>query len=40
LVRLVNDDGDIHAALGVTPDELMHGWFLHIEDRYLLIKPR
>jgi hypothetical protein len=40
LVRLVNDDGNVQAALGVTPDVLMRGWFLHIEDRYLLIKPR
>jgi hypothetical protein len=40
MLRLVRHDGDVHAALGVTPDALMHGWFLHIENRYLLIKPR
>ncbi len=40
LLRLIKDDGDVHAALGVSPDALMKGWFLHIEDRYLLIKPR
>jgi hypothetical protein len=40
LVRLIHHDGDIHAALGVTGDELMRRWFLHAEDRYLLIKPR
>lgn len=40
LVRLVHHDGDVPATLGISNDELMHRWFLHIEDRYLLIKPR
>ena len=40
LVRLVHADGNIRAALGVSDDDLMRRWFLHVEDRYLLIKPR
>ena len=40
LVRLVHHDGDVQATLGISNDELMHRWFLHAEDRYLLIKPR
>ncbi|MEP6493529.1 MAG: hypothetical protein ABJF01_12670 [bacterium] len=40
LARLVHADGDVRAALGVSEAELMRRWFLHVEDRYLLIKPR
>ncbi|MEP6618223.1 MAG: hypothetical protein ABJE47_02865 [bacterium] len=40
LARLVQHDANVHAALGISEDELMRRWFLAIEDRYLLIKPR
>lgn len=40
LPRLVQHDGDVHAALGVSEAELMRGWFAYVEDRYLLVKPR
>lgn len=40
LVSLVQHDGDVQAALGISEADLMHRWFTHIQERYLLIKPR
>jgi len=40
LVLLVQHDGDVQAALGVSEAELMRLWFERIEDRYLIVKPR
>lgn len=40
LLKIVYADGDVQRALGVTEAELMRQWFVRIEDRYLLVKPR
>jgi hypothetical protein len=40
LLLLVQHDGDVQAALGVSEAELMRLWFERIEDRYLIVKPR
>ena len=40
VVRLVQHDGDVQATLGVSNDQLMHDWFIRVENRYLLIKPQ
>ena len=40
LVSLVHNDGNVQAALGISEAELMRRWFAHVQERYLLIKPR
>jgi hypothetical protein len=40
LLKIVYADGDVQRALGVTEAELMRQWFVRIEDRYLIVKPR
>ena len=40
LVRLIQQDANVQAALGISDDELMRRWFAYVEDRYLIIKPR
>jgi hypothetical protein len=40
LLSLVQHDGNVQNALGVSEAELMRLWFERIENRYLLVKPR
>jgi hypothetical protein len=40
LLSLVQHDGNVQDALGVSEAELMRLWFQRIENRYLLVKPR